>query len=220
MCYFTPPMNTRWWGLCLVAPLLGCATAPAFTPGATLLAGITHYQGEMHRLGGSRERWPERQRAGGTLKTIITTTIGPSGEFYRLIDLDLRKREFAVTLRETAVRAERAQEMQQEMAHMDEEMAALKAVVRTQLAAFPIERDPTQRIEAAAVRGLLSLALENFSSNGIGRRLEAPSTKVGPFLVTDLGSFAAVREPDGKVFRCFLFGVPDEAAGMKCEPAN
>ena len=212
-------MQTRWCALLLFAPLFGCAAAPPFTPGATLLAGITHYQGELHRLGG-RERWPERQRAGGTLKTIITTTIGASGEFYRLVDLDLRKREFVVTLRETAVRPDRVKEMQAEMAQIDDEMAALKAVVRTQLAAFPVEHDPTQRIEAVAVRGLLRLALENFSSNGSGRKLEAPSTKVGPFLVTDLGSFAAVRDPDGKVFRCFLFGVPDEAAGMKCDPAN
>ena len=56
-------------------------------------------------------RWPERQRAGGTLKTTITATVGGSPEFYRLVDLDIRKREFIVTMRETSVRPDRVKEM-------------------------------------------------------------------------------------------------------------
>jgi hypothetical protein len=209
-------------GVLLVAFAIGfsgCSTA-AFTPGATLLAGLTQYQGEMQRLGGSTTRWPERQRVGTTLKTIITTTVGGSGEFYRLVDLDIRKREFALTMRETSLRADRVKEMNDELNQMNDEIAALKPVIRTQLSALPVQSDPDRRIEEAATRGLLSLALEKFSSNGGPRGIEAPSTKVGQFVVTDLGAFSTVRVPDGQIFRCFLFGVPDEGAGMKCEPVN
>ena len=174
----------------------------------------------MQRLGSSTVRWPERQRAGGTLKTIITGTVGGSAEFYRLVDLDIRKREFTVTMRETTVSPDRLQEMKKEVAQMNDEIAALKPVIRTQLAALRVAVDPERRVEEAATHGLISLALDAFSSNGGGRGLEAPSAKVGPYVVTDLGGFSTVRAPDGQTFRCVLFGVPEEAAGIKCEPAK
>ena len=198
----------------------GCSSTASYTPSATLLVGLADYQGEMQRIGGSVSRWPERQRLGGTLKTIITATVGGSPEFYRLVDLDVRKREFLVTLRENSVRPDRAKEMTDEMVQMNEEIAALKPVIRTQLATLRFQSDPNQRVEEAATRGLLSLALEGFSANGTGRGFEAPSTKVGQFVVTDLGAFSTVRTPDGHMFRCFLFGVPEEGAGIRCEPAG
>ena len=197
----------------------GCATV-TYTPNATLLFGLAQYQGEMQRLINSSTRWPERQRAGGTLKTIITVTIGRSPEFYRLVDLDIRKREFVLTMRDTSLRPDRVKEMTDELVQMDDEIAALKPVIRTQLAAPRIESEPGQRIEDAATRGMLSLALDGFSANSTARGFEAPSTKVGPLVVTDLGSFSMVRTPEGHMFRCFLFGVPEEGAGVKCEPAN
>jgi hypothetical protein len=203
----------------VVAGLWACTTA-TLSPSATLLSGIHQYQGEMQRLGSSPARWPERQRAGGTLKTIITATVGGSGEFYRLVDLDVRKREFNVTMRETSVRPDRLKEMSDELAQMDDEIAALKPVIRTQLAALYLYEDPERRVEDAATRGLISLALDGFSSNGGTRGIETPSTKVGQFLVTDLGAFSIVRAPDGQTFRCFIFGLPEEGAGMKCEPAR
>ena len=98
------------------------------------MSGLTQYQGEMQRIGSSASRWPERQRVGGALKTTITTTVGGSAEFYRLVDLDIRKREFIVTMRETSVRPDRIKEMNDELAQMNDEIEALKPVVRTQLA--------------------------------------------------------------------------------------
>jgi hypothetical protein len=196
--------------------LSGCSTT-SLTPGATLLSGLTQYQGEMQRLGSSPSRWPERQRLGGTLKTIITTTVGGSAEFHRLVDLDIRKREFTITMRQTSVRPDRVKEMNDELAQMNEEIAALKPVIRTQLAAVRVESEPNQRIEEAATRGLLSLALDRFSSNGGARGFEAPSTKVGQYLVVDHGAFSTVRSPDGQTFRCLLFGI-EEGAGIRCEP--
>ena len=205
--------------LALAIGLCGCSTG-AYTPGATLLAGLSQYQGEMQRVGGSSTRWPERQQTGTTLKTIIKATVGGSGEFYRLVDLDIRKREFTLTMRETSVRPDRVKEMTDEMSQMNDEIAALKPVIRTQLAALPLQTGQSLPVEEAATRGMLSLALDGFSSNGTARGFEAPSTKVGQFVVTDLGAFSTVRDPDGQMFRCFVFGASQEGAGVKCEPAN
>lgn len=182
------------------------------------MSGLTQYQGEMRIVGSAPSRWPERQRLGGTLKTIITTTVGGSTEFYRLVDLDIRKREFTITLRETSVQPDRVKEMNDELAQMNDEIAALKPVIRTQLAALRVQGEPNQRIEEAATRGLLSLALDGFSSNGGARGFEAPSTKVDQFLITDHGAFSTVRAPDGQTFRCLLFGIAEGGAGMKCDP--
>jgi len=205
--------------LSLVIGTCSCSTV-SLSPGASLLSGLSQYQGDMQSIGGSLGRWPERQRVGGTLKTIITATMGSSPEFYRLVDLDIKKREFNITMRETSVRAERVQEMKEELALMNDEIAALKPVVRTQLAALPLHSDPQQRVEDAATRGLLSLALENFASNGDRRGAEARSTRVGQFVVTDLGSFASVAAPEGQTFRCVIFAVAEEGAGIKCDPAR
>jgi hypothetical protein len=73
----------------------------------------------MRRIGNSPESWPARQRAAGTLKTTVTATVGGSAEFFRLVDLDVRKREFIVTLRDGSVRADRMQEMKDELIKMD-----------------------------------------------------------------------------------------------------
>lgn len=204
----------------LVFCLSGCSTAVPLTPGATLLSGLSEYQGEMAGHGGSTARWPERQRAAGTLKLIITATVGASAEFYRLVDLDVRRREFIITMRETSVRADRLKEMKEELSRMNDEIAALKPVVRTQLAALRIQSDPEQRVEEAATRGLLSLALDSFASEGGSRGVEARSIKVGQFVVSDLGPFATVRAPDGRTFRCVIFGAAEEGAGIKCDPGQ
>ena len=103
---------------------------------------------------------------------------------------------------------------------MNDEIGALKPVIRTQLASLRLDSQAEPAVEEAATRGLLSLALEEFSSSGRGRGLEAPSTKVGRYVVTDLGSFAIVRAPDGQSFRCVVFGIAEEGAGIKCEPAK
>ena len=97
--------------LLAVAGLAGCSTANISRSG-TLLSGMTQYQEEMQSLN-NVSRWPERQRTAGSLKTVITRTVGASPEFYRLVDLDLRKREFTVTMRETNLRPDRLREMQE-----------------------------------------------------------------------------------------------------------
>lgn len=193
----------------------GCATTTTVSRGATLLAGMHQYQGDMHQAGNSVSRWPERQRIAGNLKTVVTVTVGGSPEFYRLIDLDLRKREFLATLFQTSVRPERAKEMNEELSDINDEIAALKPVIRTQLSALPLELDPQRRVEDAAARALISFALDDFSSNGNVR--SSKSTKVGQFTVTDLGNFAIVRAADGQSFRCSLFGAVEDGAGMRCE---
>jgi len=123
-------------------------------------------------------------------------------------------------MRETQLPAERLKEMKEELVQMNDEIGALKPVIRTQLASLRLDSQAEPAVEEAATRGLLSLALEEFSSNGSARGLEAPSTKVGRYVVTDLGSFATVRAPDGQSFRCVVFGVAEEGAGMKCDPVK
>ncbi len=202
--------------LCLL--LGGCAAQSyTYTPGATLLSGLQDYKGEMQRIGNSVTRWPERQETAGTLKTVALATLGGSREFSRLIDLDLRKREFNITLSEGSVRPERAREMNEELVKIDEEIAALKPVVRAQIAALPASRDSQPRLESAATIGLLTLAIDNFSANG-ARGFDAPSTRVGEYQVTDLGSFARVRAPDGRNHRCAIYAEPGEGAALRCEP--
>jgi hypothetical protein len=201
----------------IVIGLYGCSTG-TYTPGATLLSGMQLYEGEMQRVGNSPQRWPERQQAGGSLKTVITATVGGSTEFYRLIDLDTRKREFVITMRETSLPNDRFQEMKDELVKMNVEVVALKPIIRAQIAALPVQRDGQQRVESVATLGLLTLALDSFSSTSGARGLEAPSTKIDQYVVTDLGSFATVRSPDGQTHRCSVFGIVDEGAGMKCEP--
>ena len=203
--------------LALMTGLWGCATGN-ISRGATLLSGVNQYHGEMQRVGGQPGRWPERQQAATMLKGVITGTVGSSAEFYRLVDLDLRKREFVLTLRETNVRADRMNEMKQELAQMDDEIAALKPVIKTQLNAVKIADQPTE-IESIATLGLLGIAVDGFSATG-GRGLEAPSAKVAEYVITDLGSFATVRSPDGQAHRCMVFSMAEDGSGIKCEPVK
>ena len=195
----------------------GCSTANVSRSG-TLLSGLTQYHGDMQAMNTS-SRWPERQRVAGSLKTVITATEGASPEFYRLVDLDLRKREFSATMRDTNLRPDRLREMQDELIFMDDEIAALKPVVKTQLAAVASYEhgDP---IENVATLGLLGMAVDSFSAPEKPRGPDAPSTRVGQFLVTDLGTFSTVRTPDGHAYCCNVFSVPEEGGGVRCEPVR
>ena len=203
--------------LLAIAGLAGCST-PNISRSGTLLSGLTQYHGDMQSLS-SVSRWPERQRVAGSLKTIITSTVGASPEFYRLVDLDLRKREFTVTMRDTNLRPDRLREMQDELVAMDEEIAALKPVVKTQLSALA-NHEQGDHIENAATLGLLGMAVDSFSAAAASRGAQAPSTRVGQYLVTDLGTFSTVRTSDGHSYRCDVFSVPEEGGGIKCEPVR
>jgi hypothetical protein len=209
-------MKLKFVLLSLALFFYGCGSG-TLSREATLLSGLNQYYGDMQRTGGQTSRWPDRQRAAGELKAIITGTVGASPEFYRLVDLDLRKREFTVTMRENTLTADRLKEMKEELARMDEEIAALKPAVKTQLTAISQYATAAQMDNIAAL-GLLGIALDGFSSSGAARGLESPSTKVGQYLVTDLGSFATVRSPEGQSFRCNLFGNSEEGASVRCEP--
>ena len=211
-------MIARLFIFLVFAALCGCSSNTV-SPGATLLSGISQYQTDMESAGNSPDRWPNRQRAGGSLKTIITATVGGSREFYRLVDLDVRKREFLITMRDGAVRPDRLQEMKDELVKMDEEIAALKPIVLSQVAGMPMQGEAQSRVESAATLGLLDLAVEEFSSERT-RGLDAPSAKVDQYVVTDLGSFATVRGPDGQTHRCTIYSIPDEGAGVRCEPVK
>ena len=203
--------------LLLAFAFSGCST-PNVSRSGTLLSSLTDYQIDMQSISSS-SRWPERQRVAGTLKTVITGTVGASPEFYRLVDLDLRKREFTATMRDTNLRPDRLREMQDELVVMDEEIAALKPVVKTQLTAVA-SHSPGDPIENAATLGLLGMAVDNFSVTGRARGPEAPSTRVGQFLVTDLGTFSTVRTPEGQSYRCNVFSIPEEGGGIRCEPVR
>lgn len=198
--------------------LCGCATGPV-SPGMTLLAGINHYQEEVEMFGMRSERWPERQRMGNLLKNTFAAALGRSQEFNRLVDLDLRRREFMITLSESSLPANRVKEMKGEILKMNEEADAFKTMVKRQIAAIPVAvQEPNQRIEGIATIGLLTLAIDGFFSTSNPTGASAPITKVGPYIVTDTGGSATVQTPQGQIYRCSTFLVQDEGAGINCEP--
>lgn len=201
--------------LAIVVSGWGCSTGSA-SRGGTLLLGMNQYEDAMQQSSSQVTRWPERQQAAGELKTVITVTVGASDEFYRLVDLDLRKREFTIAMRETTVPANRLQEMNEELGKMDEEVAALKPVIKTQLAAVS-HHEQSEGIDGIATLGLLGIALNRLAAPAKTRGLESSSTKVGQYVVTDLGGLATVRAPDGQSYRCEVFGDIDQGGGVRCE---
>ena len=211
-------MNSRIAAVLFCGTLWGCATAQ-MSPGPTLLSGLQRYEGELQSIGTSGSRWPERQRAGVALKTVVTGTVGGSREFYRLVDIDIKRREYLIAMRETAsLRADRLQEMKNELAQMSEETNRLKPIVKAQIAALPVPQD-AQRVEGIAAQGLLSLALDSFSSDG-ARESATPSTKIDGYVVTDLGTFSTVRSPEGQSYHCSLYGAGEDGSAIRCEPAK
>ena len=199
--------------------LAGCAAGPV-SPGMTLLAGINHYQNEMELFGMRSERWPERQRMGDFLKLTFAAALGGSPEFNRLVEIDQRKREFIIALRDSPLSPERVREMREEFVKMNHEMAGLKAVVKRQIAAIPLAaEDAKQRIEGIATIGLLTLAIDDFSAARDPNVPPAQEMKVGPYLVTSLVNAASVRTPEGQSYRCSTFVVEEQGVGINCEPA-
>jgi hypothetical protein len=209
-------VSIRNAALVVTAMLCGCATGTV-SLGPTLLTGMKRYEAEMQSYGGSNQRWPERQRAASSLKNVITATVGGSREFYRLVDMDLRRREYLIVMRETAIRPDRMQEIKSELAEMAAEANRLKPIVSAQIAAMPVPPEG-QLIETIATMGLLSVALDSLSWTNSARGLDAPSVTIDQYVVTDLGAFSTIRAPGGQMYRCMLFGVEDAGAGMRCEP--
>jgi hypothetical protein len=92
-------------------------------------------------------------------------------------------------------------------------------MVKRQIAAIPVAaQEPVKGIEEIATIGLLTLAIDGFPSAGNPTGASAPITKVGSYIVTDMGGSATVQTPQGQIYRCSTFLVQDEGAGIKCEP--
>ena len=193
---------------------LGCSSG-SITPGATLLSAIKRYHNEMAAIGSRPERWPERQRMASALKAVVAVTLERPAEFYRLIDLDLKTREFAITMPTLAPASERLQELTTDIAAMNSEVASLVERIRGRVAAIPVAVE--DKIAALATKGLLTIALNSFVPGGLADR----STEVEGYLVSDLGGIAAVRSPDGQMFRCAVFETEEDGgAGVRCQAAQ
>jgi hypothetical protein len=206
--------------LCMLATM-GCSSATV-NPGVTLWAALNNYREEMRTLEARQERWPERQRLGESIKTAYVVTLGGSREFNRLIDLDLRRREFLIAIRGGQLRPERANEIKEELVQINEQIDGLTRLIKGQLMNSQLNvQDPSKTIERVASLGLLDLAIDAFSSRTNLNPAAAPSTKVGPYVVIDQGFLSsAVRTPEGQTFRCTTRAIPEEGASIKCEPVG
>jgi len=201
--------------------LLGCATANT-NPGATFVVGLNGYQGEMEKLEGRPERWADRQRAGDSLKKTYLVTFGGSREFNRMVDLDVRRREFLITLRTSSVNSERVKEMKEELVSINKDVDSLKEIVKSQAASAELrsEQQP-QQLEIVAVIGLVNIAIDSFAAMTVLSGPNPPSIKVGPYVVSDFGGlFSTVTTPEGRVFHCATLVFSEEEAGIKCEPSG
>lgn len=203
--------------LCLLLILSACSSKTV-SPGMTLLTGLNGYQDEMERLEGQEARWPERQKVGNTLRTTFLMTMGGSKEFNRLVELDVKRREYLIALRANSLRPDRAAEVKQELIGIDADIEALATIVKGQVAARSIsqpEPQPQQVIEGVATIGLLTMAIDQFSPN-VAREVALPSIAVGGYTVIDQKNFTIVRTPEGQTFHCKTVFVQEEGAGINC----
>jgi hypothetical protein len=213
----------RTW-LFLVAGLLGCGSGVAISPGLTLLQRLDQYREQMAVFEQSPERWPERQAMGESLKTQYRILVGRSPEFDRLVDLDVKRRELLLTLRNPSLKPDRAREIKEELAQIDKDREALKNPIKEQVqqAELQTPREQTQSQEAIAAAigaiGLFSLRLDAFSSAGLPTGGAARSVSVGGrYLVTDHGRFVTVRTPEEQTYRCLPMIVDEGGAAIRCE---
>ena len=199
--------------------LFGCAPTNV-SPGATFVVGLNGYQDEMERLEGRPELWFDRQRAGESLKKTYLVTFGGSREFNRMVDLDVRRREFLITLHDLSVKPDRAKEMNDELAKMNRDVDTLKEIVKGQAANAELRaQQQPQRIETVVAIGLVNMAIDSFASMTLPVGPNPPSTKIGPYIVSDFGGLlSTVTTPEGQTFRCATLLIPETGAGIKCEP--
>jgi hypothetical protein len=197
---------------------LGCAAANV-SPGMTLWVGLKQYHLEMARLESRPERWFDRQRLGESLKTTHLATMGGSREFNRLVDLDVRKREFLIALRDSSLRPERAKEIREELVTINRNIDDLKGLIKEQLTGVELRSGTdAQKVETVAAIGLLHLALDGFSAKSAATDPSARVVKIGQYVVTDHGNLASVRTPEGQTHRCATILVQEEGAGIRCDP--
>jgi hypothetical protein len=198
--------------------ILSACSSKTTSPGMTLLTGLNGYHDEMERLEGQEARWPERQRIGNTIRATYVMTMGGSKEFNRLVELDVKRREYRIALRANSLRPERAAEVKQELLGIDADIDALTRIVKGQVAARSTSQpqaEPQQVIEGIATVGLLTMAIDNFSPNG-ARDVAVPSINVGGYTVIDQKNFTFVKTPQGQTFQCTTVLVQEEGAGISC----
>jgi hypothetical protein len=213
-------MKTYKAGYLILLMILSACSSKTTSPGMTLLTGLNGYHDEMERLEGQEARWPERQRVGNTIRTTYLMTMGGSKEFNRLVELDVKRREYRIALRANSLRPERAAEVKQELVGLDAEVDALSTIVKRQVAARSMseaESQPQQVIEGVATIGLLTMAIDEFSLS-VARDVAVPSAQVGGYTVTDQKKFTIVKTPEGQTFHCTTVLVQEEGAGINCAP--
>ena len=198
--------------------ILGACSSRSVSPGMTLLTGLNGYHDEMERLEGQEARWPERQKVGNTIRATFLMTMGGSKEFNRLVELDVKRREYLIALRANSLRPDRAAEVKQELVGIDSDIDALTTIVKGQVAARSTSQpqaEPQQVIEGVATVGLLTMAIDNFSPNG-ARDVVVPTINVGGYTVVDQKTFTLVKTPQGQTFQCTTVLVQEEGAGITC----
>jgi hypothetical protein len=196
--------------------ILSACSTKSTSPGMTLLTGLTGYHEEMERLEGQAARWPDRQRLGNTIKTTYLMTMGGSKEFNRLVELDVKRREYLIALRANALRPDRAAEVNQELIKIDEEIDALSGLIKGQITRHTMsDPEPQKLIEGVATVGLLSMAIDNFSQS-LPQDVSVPTAMVGGYMVIDQKNIAIVKTPEGQTFRCTTSLVQEEGAGIDC----
>ena len=213
-------MKTYKVGYLVFLMILSACSSKTTSPGMTLLTGLNGYHEEMERLEGQAARWPDRQRVGNTIMTTYLMTMGGSKEFNRLVELDVKRKEYRIALRANSLRPERAAEVKQELLGIDADIDALTRIVKGQVAArsnSQPEAEPQQVIEGVATLGLLTMAIDNFSPNG-AREVGVPSINVGGYTVIDQKNFTLVKTPQGQTFQCTTVLVQEEGAGINCAP--
>jgi hypothetical protein len=213
-------MKTYKVGYLIFLMVLSACSSKTTSPGMTLLTGLNGYHEEMERLEGQAARWPDRQRVGNTIMTTYLMTMGGSKEFNRLVELDVKRKEYRIALRANSLRPERAVEVKQELVGIDADVDALTTIVKGQVAArsnSQPQAEPQQVIEGVATVGLLTMAIDNFSPNG-ARDVGVPSINVGGYTVIDQKNFTLVKTPQGQTFQCTTVLVQEEGAGINCAP--
>jgi hypothetical protein len=207
--------KTRYLFLLLI---LGACSSKSVSPGMTLVTGLNGYHDEMERLEAQEARWPERQKVGNTIRTTFLMTMGGSKEFNRLVELDVKRREYLIVLRTNSLRPDRVAEVKQELVGINSDIDALTTIVKGQVAARSTSQpqaEPQQMVESVATVGLLTMAIDTFSPNGAAD-VAVPSINVGGYTVIDQKNFTLVKTPQGQTFQCTTVLVQEEGAGINC----
>jgi hypothetical protein len=202
----------------LLLVVLSACSSKTTSPGMTLVTGLNGYHDEMEQLEEQAARWPERQKVGNTIRTTFLMTMGGSKEFNRLVELDVKRREYLIALRANSLRPDRAAEVKQELVGIDADIDALATIVKGQVAARSTSQpqaEPQQMIEGVATIGLLTMAIDQFSPR-LAPAVSLPTVKVGGYTVIDQKSFTMVKTPEGRTFHCTTVLVQEEGAGINC----